>query len=247
MRQGASSRPTGNRRRPRIRMRHRILLGVRCGQLQRASTAVQPSGLWESASPILSGSLEQADAIGRANVGGDLQKLSRDLQEGGNGLNQELLRIIASIRGVSLDKVIEEFSKSIESGQKAALSERRGVDARQSQESITNSFSRLTLSVQSASDVFHRLQDSSQSLSHDLFSGSVGASRINLHGEALSQLGRNDAGALRPLRGIASIGGTAGQDLLQRGTALDAVSRILPSVLVNAGINPQVTMTQLPR
>jgi len=46
---------------------------------------------------------------------------------------------------------------------------------------------------------------------------------------------------------IASIGGTAGQDLLQRGTALDAVSRILPSVLVNAASIPQVTMTQLPR
>lgn len=187
--------------------------------------------------PQIAGALsKQAESLGRAKPNGDIAKLADDLRNGGDGLNRELLSITANVRGISIDKVLSEFSKNIEAGQKALVGEQRGFAARQSQERSFNSFERLSLSVESAAQTFRTLQTATESL-NDLFHGTVSAYKVSLHGENLNQLGRNDQGALQPLRAIASAGGAGGRRLLHSGIAVDAVSRILPGILseINAG------------
>jgi hypothetical protein len=172
----------------------------------------------------------QADQIGRANVGDNVENLVKQLREGNDGLNREFLNIIASIRGLSVDQVMKEFRKNIVGAQNAAVAERQNLAGRKAEEQNINSFNRLLLAVQSASDSLLGLRQKAQALS-EVFDGTVSASHVSSRSANLEQLGRNDRGALIPLGTVATVGGDIGQRLRQAGGQVDDLARVLPGIL----------------
>jgi hypothetical protein len=171
-----------------------------------------------------------AESLGRAQYNGDIGRIIQQLRASGDGLNDELVRLIASIRGLSIDDVFLELRKSVLQGQQATLSERRNLEGRQTDEKNINSFGRLLLAVQSASDSLLELRQRGQALA-EVFDGTIGASRVSIRAENLDQLGRLDRGGLQPLQTVAAIGGEMGARLLNTGTQVDNLSRVLPGIL----------------
>ncbi len=177
----------------------------------------------------------QAERIGHANadIGKNLEKLSKELETGNNGLNREFLKIVASIRGVSIGQVLKELEKNIKAGSDA---ERFKGDARKSDQSSSDTigaFGRLTLSVQSASEAIHKLRDQA-ALTADLFHGNVSGGRVNAHADRLENFGRNDAGLVGTLQTVRAAGGEQGESLLKFGTVLDKIASALPDILAKA-------------
>ncbi len=184
--------------------------------------------------PQLTGFLsQQADRLGRTDMAGKVEDLSASLLNGNDGLNREFVSIIASIRGLSISQVMEEFGKTIKSAQTSAKTQAEQRSGRQSQADSVGSFGRLVLSVQSAADGLQRLQAQTTLLS-DLFHGVVGSSHVSAGTERLGQFGRNDQGALDTLGVIRSVGGDEGQHLYRSGQAVDQVANVLPGLLSSA-------------
>lgn len=174
----------------------------------------------------------QAEEIGRANVGGKVSDLAKVLANGNNGLNREMLQIIASIRGVSIGTVLKEFEKNIKAAQDSKkISDRAKTSGFAEADSIAV-FGRLALSAQAAADAMKKFSLQAET-ALDVFHGRVGSSHVDLNADNLSQFGRNDGGVLRTLGTIRSIGGEQGEKLFKHGSALDAVANILPGVLGN--------------
>ncbi len=182
----------------------------------------------------------QADEIGRANVGKNLDQLSRELEEGNGGLNRTFLSIIAQVRGVSIGDVLKEQKKNIQVGQRSAISDKLQLEDRRANEGSVNSFGRLVLAVQGAADSLTELHQVSHSL-NEAFDGLVGVTKVTSNGEALGQLGRQDRGALEPLNTIAAVGGEGGERLRRAGTAADLVSGALPGVLAQLASQKDLT------
>ncbi len=182
---------------------------------------------------ILQSLQREADQLGRANVGGKVEDIARQLKDGGNGLNAEFISIVSQLRGVPVAAVSKELRENILSGQRAAVRERQLRDGQAAEERNSNSFGRLLLAVQSASDSLLGLRQRALALG-EAFDGTVGASRVSVRAENLEQLGRLDRGALAPLNTVAAVGGGIGRQLRLAGGQVDDLSRVLPGVLTEA-------------
>lgn len=181
--------------------------------------------------PAISQSLQrEADRLGRAGVGEKVDDLAKRLREGGNGLNRELMQTAADLRRVPLAQIMSELRKNILSGQQAAERERKAFAGRMAEERNVNDFGRLVLALQQAADGLDELRRHAAALA-DVFDGTVSASRVSLGADRLQQLGRQDRGALDPLRTVAAVGGENGRRLLAAGEQVDALARVLPDVI----------------
>ena len=188
--------------------------------------------------PALTQSLQkEADRLGRkigpvedGKLANEVDTAANRLREGGAGLHREFINIIANVRDVSVDEVLKEFRENILQGQKAAVAEREALSGRQAEERSSNDFSRLALAVHAASDSLAGLRQRSQDLA-DLFEGNIGGSSISARVDGLSQFGRLDKGALRPLDIVAAYGGQLGGRLRESGGVVDEAARILPGII----------------
>jgi hypothetical protein len=180
----------------------------------------------------------QADQLGRAKVGENAQKLSEQLANGGEGLNREFVQLVANLRGVSISQVVTELKKNIEAGQRAAKTEEASRKGRQVQDQDINSFGRFVSAIEAAADSLDQLRTRA-SLLNEVFDGTINASKVNLGGKNLDQLGRPDRGALEPLNALASVGGEPGRRLRAAGGVADDLARVLPGVLTDVLRNPK--------
>jgi hypothetical protein len=179
----------------------------------------------------------QADQLGRAKVGENSQKLAEQLADGGEGLNREFIQLVANLRGVSISQVVTELKKNIEAAQRAAKTEEASRKGRQVQEQDLNAFGRFVSAIEAAADSLENLRTRA-SLLNDVFDGAINASRVNLGGNRLDQLGRPDRGALEPLALLANVGGQAGQRALATGRSAEDIARVLPGILTDVLRNP---------
>jgi hypothetical protein len=175
----------------------------------------------------------QAESLGRENPQKGIDNLLDSFKNGQNGLNTEYLRIIATVRGVSLADVVKEFKKNIQDAQRVAKNEQQAVAAQTQEQRSISAFGSLLLAVQGASDSLTSLQRSA-SILHEVFSGSVGATKVSGHADNLQQFGRGDQGALEPLELISKVGGDQGKAILESGKSVDAIRQVLPSIIAQA-------------
>ena len=193
--------------------------------------------------PLIAETLTRyADEIGRANPAKPLQVLQEELLQGNDGLNKTFIDMVASLRQIPIDEVKRELTATLRTGQRQAVVEKESAIARISEDRNVNAFGRLVLSLQATTDNLERLRTSSQLLL-DSFDNVVNVSKVSASAANLNQLGRNDAGALRPLEIVSRIGGEDGQRLLQTGKIADSVANVLPSILATAAARAPVDET----
>lgn len=199
---------------------------------QRSSTRQDLGGQLPQLTSILA---NQAERIGKANngVGKNLEQLSSELASGNNGLNRELLRIVASIRGISIAQVLKELEKNIKAGADAAKFK---DDSRKSDKSASDTigaFGRLVSSVEAASHAVNKFREQA-TLAVDLFHGNATAGKVDSGSERFNNFGRNDPGLKTTLATIKSVGGDQGAKLEAFGNVVDKVSSALPNILSEA-------------
>ena len=174
----------------------------------------------------------QAVELGRNNLGEKPGALFGRLRGGNNGLNQDLLGLVADVRGLSPDTLRKDVEKNIAGAQRAKVVEDRVAAAKSGQEVNVNTFGRLLLAVEASSDSLGGLRAKAQALG-DAFDGTVGAIKVTGAGSAV-QLGREDRAGVRAFDAIAAVGGEPGARLRESATVADDLSRVLPGVLAAA-------------
>lgn len=175
----------------------------------------------------------EAARLGELNLADSADTLSERLYEGGNGLNRELLSIIADIRNVSIDEVLGELRKTIVASQEATKRDQENSSVQREIDLSASSLARLVLAVQQSADALSDLQGRSQLLA-DAFEGAISGAKVNFGSGSLNQFGRLDQGALNPLGIVAAYGGSSGSQLRSNAQVVDTAFRELPSILNNA-------------
>jgi len=175
----------------------------------------------------------QAEVLLRNNPNIGARDVARRLST--EGLTGQLIPRIAQARRVPLEQYLDELALQVAQVNTRLRAELAQHQAREGQEKVIHTFGRLVLAVQSASDSLVTLRAQAQSMS-DVFYGNVTATPVTAHSEALTQLGRQDRGAIRPLETISHVvGDERGNRLLEHGRATDDVARVLPAILARVG------------
>lgn len=178
-------------------------------------------------------------AVRRNRGGGDPRAIAGQVSTGGNGLNQELLRITAAVRNVPLRQVMDDLVKSVVQAQRVARAE---LDVRTGQIAEGRNlaaFGRLANAAETAALSIEKM-DIQSKLIGETFSGQLGATRVTAQTNLLGDIGStNQRGFAEALGGVSSGLGAGGRRLFEAGTAANQVGNLLPSILAQvASSNP---------
>lgn len=193
------------------------------GSLNRANLRESLGNQLPSITQTLS---SQIPKLVRENPASSTSDVFSKLREGGLGLNETLLDLISQIRRVPIEVASRELRQAIETERRNL----QNVVASGKQQTEVNAFGRLLLSTEAATDSLQGLQRKAQALS-ETFDSVVGATKIEPNSQNLSQLGRQDKGALEPLEVIKAVGGENGSRLYEAGKATDQAAAVLPGIL----------------
>ena len=170
----------------------------------------------------------------------DIKKsLAEQFKSGNEGFNKEQMTNVARARNISVEDVQKEMVKVIEESFKASKLAKAQQQATIAVESNMNSLMLL-------SNAFQAAALSVQSYSTAL-SSNAGLFENKIQGPKLSSLSENFSVSSTPdiasfndsLKQLSSgIGGKAGADFQAQGSALNAASQLLPSILASANANP---------
>jgi hypothetical protein len=170
----------------------------------------------------------------------DIKKsLAEQFKSGNGGFNKDQMANIARARNISVEDVQKEMLKVVEESFKASKLAKAQQQATIAIESNMNSLMLL-------SNAFQAAALSVQSYSTALASNS-GLFENRIQGPKLSSLSENFSISSTPdtaafndsLKQLSSgIGGKAGADFQAQGSALNAASQLLPSILASANANP---------
>lgn len=173
---------------------------------------------------------KQAEDLGKANIGKNATDLAAEIKAGGQGLNKEFIELLASIRGLSINQVMDEIAKTIASAQSREKVEQASKKAQAVNDQNLNAFGRLLSAVQASSDSLELLRTKAQTLG-EVFDNTIAGTKVNFGAERLDQFGREDGATKLTLGTIASVTGKSGQAFASTGGIVDDIARVLPSVL----------------
>lgn len=149
--------------------------------------------------------------------------------------NAELIKDIALIKGISIDKVVKEFQKQFEDQLRALSQAKRGSDARAQTESILNSIDRLAKAFDAAAEAANNTAKANTILT-DVFGGSASAIQTRNLAGGIANLGVAGATAQAGFKSsfgvIDNVVGSS--SLRETANGLNQAKQILPDALVNS-------------
>lgn len=170
----------------------------------------------------------------------DIKKdLVEQFKSGNGGFNKEQMTNVARARNISVEDVQKEMLKVIEESFKASKLAKAQQEATIAVESNMNSLALLSNAFQAAALSVHSYSTALASNS-GLFENRIQGSKLSSLSENFSVSSTPDIAAFNDsLKQLSSgIGGKAGADFQAQGSALNAASQLLPSILASANANP---------
>jgi hypothetical protein len=170
----------------------------------------------------------------------DIKKdLAEQFKSGNGGFNKEQMTNVARARNISVEDVQKEMLKVIEESFKASKLAKAQQQATIAVESNMNSLALLSNAFQAAA---LSVQSYSTALASNsaLFENKIQGPKLSSLSENFSTSSTPDMAAFNDsLKQLSSgIGGKAGADFQAQGSALNAASQLLPSILASANANP---------
>jgi TP901 family phage tail tape measure protein len=187
--------------------------------------------------PQMAQTLERsAQEVGSRNLNANINGLITTFENGNAGLNHTYLQIIASLKGVPISELINQFRKSIVNAQQQTLRQQATDVAKAQTERLFNTFTLLVGAVDAAINKLGALEITSKAL-EGTFEGTIRAITVTRPGE-LNNVGFNTAGFREAVVGTTAPLGAGGTELRKTAFALGEVQRLLPQALSATLSNP---------
>ena len=174
------------------------------------------------------------------NIGGPLTGLGLSVESGRFAdqfkvANGELIKDIALIKGISVDKVVKEFQKQFEDQAKALSLAKGRSNARAQSENILNSVDRLSKAFDAAAEAANNSAKANSILT-DVFGGSASAIQTRSLAGGISNLGVAGGTAQAGFKSsFGVIDNLVGSNSLRETTlGLNQARQVLPDALVNS-------------
>lgn len=167
----------------------------------------------------------------KKNPSASIDDLMDTFKKGNNGLNAELLNIIANLRKIPLASVVEEKRKELIKAQNAAKLELSAKTGQAGDERQLNMFGRLLIAADSASNGLASLEQRARNLG-EIFEGQAGAVNVlDLSGRFRNFGTQSSSQLIEASSPIAAAGGKIGEQFQASAIAANKVASILPAIL----------------
>jgi TP901 family phage tail tape measure protein len=174
---------------------------------------------------------EVENVVRRTRGSGDARSIAAQVAEGGNGLNAELIRIVASVRNVPIKQVLDELTKSVVQAQRNIRGENEIRAGQIAEGRNLAAFGRLASAAENASSSLEKM-DIQAKLIGETFTGQIAATRITAQTNILGDIGTANPALFRSaLGGVSSGLGVGGEKLFQAGNIANSLGTVLPGIL----------------
>lgn len=147
-----------------------------------------------------------------------------------NPLNQRILDDLSSLKGLPLDRLLQELAPQVTARRQSIRVEDETRRAASEDQSRVATFGRLTQAIQAAAESLNSLRLASQSAASAFEGDFTGPVQTTLSAAPLNRLGGPTGEALPLLELIRNVG-PEGASLARTGFAVDSVRRELPAIL----------------